>query len=182
MHSTTMRRAASLAGANLKPAIDPEVRVGHVHLRVADLERSLAFYCGVLGFGLQGQIGGEAAFVAAGGYHHHVAINTWESRGGSPPPQGSTGLHHVAFLYPTRASLGDALRRLRAAAVKLTGASDHGGTEAIYCSDPDGNGVELYWDRPKEQWPRNPNGSLMLINDPLDVEDLAVEGLPRAVV
>jgi catechol 2,3-dioxygenase len=157
--------------------IDPRVRVGHVHLKVADLERSLAFYCGVLGFGLHGLLGNEAAFLAAGSYHHHLAINTWESRGSSPPAEGSTGLHHVAFVYPTRAALGDALRRLRAAAVKLTGASDHGGTEAIYLRDPDGNGVELYWDRPEKEWPRNPDGSLHIVSKPLNIENLAAEGL-----
>jgi len=155
--------------------IDPRVRVGHIHLKVANLERSLAFYRGVLGFGLHGLLGNEAAFLAAGSYHHHLAINTWESRGGSPPPEGSTGLHHVAFVYPTRATLGDALRRLRAAAVQLTGASDHGGSEAIYLRDPDGNGVELYWDRPEEEWPRNPDGSLKIVSKPLDVEKLAAE-------
>ncbi len=154
-------------------AIDPRVRVGHVHLKVASIERSLAFYCGVLGFGLQGQLGDEAAFVAAGGYHHHLAINTWESRGGSPPPRSSTGLHHVAFVYPTRAALADALRRLRDAAIALTGASDHGATEALYLRDPDGNGVELYWDRPEDEWPRHADGSLKLVNDPLNVDDLA---------
>ena len=158
--------------------IDPRVRVGHVHLKVSDLERSLAFYCGVLGFGLHGVLDNEAAFLAAGSYHHHLAINTWESLGGRPPPEGSTGLHHVAFVYPTRATLGAALRRLRAAAVQITGASDHGGTEAIYLRDPDGNGVELYWDRPEEEWPRNPDGSLKIISKPLDLEDLAAEGSP----
>ncbi|NOJ50456.1 VOC family protein [Bradyrhizobium archetypum] len=156
--------------------IDPRVRVGHVHLKVADLERSLQFYCGVLGFGLTGRLGDQAAFLAAGSYHHHLAINTWESRGGSPPAQGSTGLHHVAFVYPTRAALGGALCRLRAAAVPLSGASDHGGSEAIYLRDPDGNGVELYWDRPEKEWPRNPDGSLKIVSKPLDLEDLAADG------
>ncbi|MCA1414376.1 VOC family protein [Bradyrhizobium sp. NBAIM20] len=160
--------------------IDPRVRVGHVHLNVADLERSLQFYCGVLGFGLHGLLGDEAAFLAAGSYHHHLAINTWESRGGLPPPKGSTGLHHVAFVYPTRAALGRALGRLRAAAVQLTGASDHGGTEAIYLRDPDGNGVELYWDRPEKEWPRNPDGSLKIVSNPLDVENLAAEGSSKS--
>lgn len=169
----------AVSDATHREPIDPRVRVGHVHLKVSDLERSLAFYSGVLGFGLHGMIGNEAAFLAAGGYHHHLAINTWESRGGSPPPKGTTGLFHVAFVYPTRVALAEALRRLRAAAVRLTGASDHGGTEAIYFRDPDGNGVELYWDRPEDEWPRNPDGSLKLISNPLDVEDLAKEGLPR---
>lgn len=162
--------------------IDPRVRVGHVHLKVADLERSLAFYCGVLGFGVHGLLGHEAAFLAAGSYHHHLAINTWESRGGSPPPNGSTGLHHVGFVYPTRAALGRALCRLRAAAVPLTGASDHGGTEAIYLRDPDGNGLELYWDRPEKEWPRNPDGSLMIVSKPLDVENLAAEGSSESLI
>jgi catechol 2,3-dioxygenase len=162
--------------------IDPRVRVGHVHLKVANLERSLAFYCGVLSFGLQGLLEDEAAFLAAGGYHHHLAINTWESRGGSPPPEGSTGLHHVAFVYPTRAALGSALRRLRTAGVELTGASDHGGTEAIYLRDPDDNGVELYWDRPEKEWPRNADGSLKIVRNPLDVDDLAAEGSPESSV
>lgn len=160
--------------------IDPGVSVGHVHLKVADLERSLRFYCGVLGFGLHGRLGDEAAFLAAGSYHHHIGINTWESRGGSPPPKGSTGLHHVAFVYPTRAALAGALRRLRAAGMQLTGASDHGGTEAIYLCDPDGNGVELYWDRPEREWPRHPDGSLKIVSKPLDVENLAAEGLSES--
>lgn len=156
--------------------IDPRVRVGHVHLRVAEIERSLAFYCGALGFSVTATLGEEAAFLAAGGYHHHLALNTWESRGGAAPPRGTTGLHHVAFLYPTRAALAAALRRLRAAGVALTGANDHGGSEAIYTRDPDGNGVELYWDRPEAEWPRNPDGTLKLVSKPLDVEDLAGEG------
>ena len=157
-------------------SIDPRVHVGHVHLRVADLERSMAFYCDVLGFGLNAMMGDQAAFLAAGGYHHHIALNTWESRGGSRPPKGATGLHHVAFVYPTRAALAGALRRLRGAGVALTGASDHGGTEAIYADDPDGNGVELYWDRPELDWPRNRDGSLKLVARPLDLDDLAAEG------
>lgn len=155
--------------------IDPRVRVGHVHLRVADIERSLAFYCGTLGFGVTMSLGKEAAFLAAGAYHHHLALNTWESRGGAAPPEGTTGLHHVAFLYPTRAALAAALRRLRAAGVALTGANDHGGSEALYVRDPDGNGVELYWDRPEAEWPRNPDGTLKLVSKPLDVDDLASE-------
>ena len=156
--------------------IDQGVRIGHVHLKVADLQRALDFYCGVLGFELIQRFGDQAAFISAGGYHHHIGLNTWESRGGSPPPEGSTGLHHVAFVYPTRAALGGALRRLRAAAIQLTGASDHGGTEAIYLRDPDGNGIELYWDRPEKEWPRNPDGSLKIVSKPLDVEKLAAEG------
>lgn len=160
--------------------IDPRVRVGHVHLKVADIERSLAFYSGVLGFGINISLGEEAVFLAAGGYHHHLALNTWESRGGAAPPVGTTGLHHVAFLYPTRATLAAALRRLRAAGVALTGANDHGGSEAIYMRDPDGNGVELYWDRPEAEWPRNPDGTLKLVSKPLDLDNLAREGGPTA--
>ena len=155
--------------------IHPDVRVGHVHLKVADLDRSLAFYCGVLGFQLEQKFGDGAAFIAAGGYHHHIGLNTWESRGGSPPPRGTTGLYHTAILYPTRAALADALRRLMAAHVPLDGASDHGVSEALYLRDPDQNGVELYWDRPRDQWPRNPDGSLAMYNAPLDMASLLAE-------
>ena len=155
-----------------QPAIDPATRIGHVHLRVADLERALRFYCGVLGFELTQRYGREAAFVSAGGYHHHIGLNTWESLGGSPPPAGSTGLYHLAILYPTRESLADALRRLVAAEIPLIGASDHGVSEALYLRDPDENGVELYRDRPREEWPRNPDGSLAMFTRPLDVEAL----------
>ena len=153
-------------------AIDPGVRIGHVHLRVADLERSVAFYCGVLGFALTQRYGREAAFISAGGYHHHIGLNTWESRGGSPPPPGTTGLYHLAVLYPTRAALADALRRLQHAGVTLDGASDHGVSEALYLRDPDQNGVELYWDRPKETWPRTPDGELAMFTRPLDLASL----------
>ena len=156
--------------------IDPGVRIGHAHLKVADLERSIAFYCGVLGFGLVVRLP-QAAFIAAGDYHHHLGLNTWESRGGSPPAPGTTGLYHVAILYPTRAALGDAARRLRAAGIPLTGASDHGVSEALYLDDPDGNGLELYWDRPRDLWPRDATGALTMISEPLDVEALAHEGL-----
>src|SRR5687767_14023625 len=142
--------------------IDTQVTIGHVHLKVADLERSLDFYCGVLGFELTQRYGEEAAFISAGGYHHHIALNTWESRGGAPPPPGTTGLYHVAIVYPTRADLADALRRVRKAKIPLEGASDHGVSEAIYLRDPDNNGVELYWDRPQEQWPRAADGSLAM--------------------
>ena len=152
--------------------IDPEVRIGHVHLKVADLERSLAFYCGVLGFALTQRYGREAAFISAGGYHHHIGLNTWESRGGSPPPPGTTGLYHLAILYPTRAALADALRRLQNAGVSLDGASDHGVSEALYLRDPDQNGVELYWDRPQENWPRTPAGELAMFTRPLDLDSL----------
>jgi catechol 2,3-dioxygenase len=158
-----------------KPAIDPKVRIGHVHLKVADLERALNFYCGVLGFDLTQRYGSEAAFVSAGGYHHHIGLNTWESLGGSPPPPGTTGLYHVAILYPTRAALADALRRLIAAKVPLEGASDHGVSEALYLRDPDQNGVELYWDRPPEKWPRTPDGGLAMFTRRLDIEGLLQE-------
>ncbi len=154
-------------------AIDPGVRIGHVHLKVADLERSLAFWCGVLGFELQQRFGSQAAFVAAGGYHHHIGLNTWESRGGSPPPPGTTGLYHVAVLYPSRELLADALRRLLQAGVPLEGASDHGVSEALYLRDPDGNGVELYWDRPREEWPEPaPGEHVGMFTAPLDVRSL----------
>src|SRR5258705_1270652 len=151
------------------------VRVGHVHLKVADLERSLAFYCDVLGFKLTQRYGSAAAFVSAGGYHHHIGLNTWESAGGAAPPPGTTGLYHVAFLYPTREQLADALSRLMKAKIPLDGASDHGVSEALYLRDPDDNGVELYWDRPKEQWPRMPDGKITLYTRPLDLLGLLPE-------
>lgn len=153
--------------------IDPGVRIGHVHLKVADLDRALDFYCGVLGFQLMQRYGREAAFVSAGGYHHHIGLNTWESRGGSPPPPGSTGLYHAAILYPSRAALADALRRLRAAGIQLDGASDHGVSEALYLRDPDGNGLELYRDRPEDEWPRNADGTLAMVTRRLDLDKLA---------
>ena len=152
--------------------IDRGVRIGHVHLKVADLERALKFYCGVLGFELTQRRGESAAFVSAGGYHHHIALNTWESLGGSPPPPNSTGLYHLAILYPTRAALADALCRLIAAGIALDGASDHGVSEALYLRDPDQNGVELYWDRPKEQWPHTHDGKLTMFTRRLDLNDL----------
>jgi catechol 2,3-dioxygenase len=152
--------------------IDPGVRIGHVHLKVADLDRALAFYCGVLGFELMQRYGTQAAFVSAGGYHHHIGLNTWESQGGSPPPLGTTGLYHLAILYPTRAALADALHRLVEAGVQLQGASDHGVSEALYLSDPDGNGIELYVDRPEGQWPRTPDGELQMVTQRLDLQDL----------
>jgi catechol 2,3-dioxygenase len=157
-----------------RPA-DAGVRIGHVHLKVADLERALAFYCGVLGFELKQRYGRRAAFVAMGGYHHHIGLNTWESEGGSPPPRGSTGLYHFAILYPSRAALADALQRLIAAKVPLEGASDHGVSEALYLRDPDGNGVELYWDRPQDAWPRDRDGELAMDTRPLDVDALLRE-------
>jgi catechol 2,3-dioxygenase len=155
--------------------VDPRVRIGHVHLKIADLERALKFYCGVLGFELQQRFGSQAAFISAGGYHHHIGLNTWESAGGSPPPPHSTGLYHLAILYPTRALLADALRRLLAAGIELDGASDHGVSEALYLRDPDENGVELYWDRPKEQWPRSANGGLAMFTHALDLAGLLRE-------
>jgi catechol 2,3-dioxygenase len=155
--------------------IDPGVRIGHVHLKVADLEQSLAFYRDVLGFQLTQRFGSQAAFLSAGGYHHHLGLNTWESRGGSAPPPGSTGLYHVAIVYPTRALLADALRRLQKAGVPIEGASDHGVSEAIYLRDPDGNGVELYRDRPREQWPRTSDGSIEMFTRPLDLAALLKE-------
>lgn len=152
--------------------IDPGVRIGHVHLKVADLERALAFYCGVLGFQLMQRYGSQAAFVSAGGYHHHIGLNTWESAGGRPPARGTTGLFHAAILYPTRAVLADALRRLESAGIPLDGASDHGVSHALYLRDPDGNGLELYWDRPAEQWPRNAAGEIAMVTERLDLADL----------
>lgn len=152
--------------------INPAVRIGHVHLKVADLDRALGFYCGVLGFGLTQRYGVQAAFVSAGGYHHHIGLNTWESKNGAPPPHGATGLYHLALLYPGRASLADALRRLMAANIPLDGASDHGVSEALYLHDPDGNGVELYWDRPENEWPRDPSGGLAMVTQPLNLDTL----------
>jgi catechol 2,3-dioxygenase len=160
------------AGTPAARPIDPGVRIGHVHLKVADLERSLAFYCGVLGFELIQRYGTQAAFISAGGYHHHIGLNTWESKGGSPPPPGTTGLYHAAILYPTRATLADALDRLVQAGIPLQGASDHGVSEALYLSDPDGNGVELYVDRPQDQWPRTPEGELRMVTERLDLQGL----------
>jgi len=152
--------------------IHPETRIGHVHLKVADLDRALAFYSGVLGFELTQRYGTQAAFVSAGGYHHHIGLNTWESRGGPPPPPGTSGLYHLAILYPTRAALADALRRLIKAGIRLDGASDHGVSEALYLRDPDQNGVELYWDRPKEEWPYEADGSLAMVTRRLDLDGL----------
>ena len=155
--------------------IDPNVRIGHVHLKVANLQRALDFYCGVLGFELTQRYAEEAAFVSAGGYHHHIGLNTWESRDGSSPPKGTTGLYHFAILYPTRAALADALRRLMQANISLEGASDDGVSEALYLSDPDGNGIELYWDRPKEFWPRDENGQIEMSTRRLELSGLLGE-------
>lgn len=164
---------------NLTPRpIDSGVRIGHVHLKVADLDRALKFYCGVLGFELQQRFGSSAAFISAGGYHHHIGLNTWESADASPPPPHSTGLYHLAILYPTRAALADGLRRLIAAGIELDGASDHGVSEALYLSDPDNNGVELYWDRPPEKWPRTPDGELAMGTRALDLGALLKEAPP----
>ncbi|MFN3651264.1 MAG: VOC family protein [Armatimonadota bacterium] len=160
--------------ASARP-IGPGVRIGHVHLKVADLERALAFYRGVLGFELTQRYGSQAAFLSAGGYHHHLGLNTWESRGGGPPPAGTTGLYHLAILYPTRAELADALRRLVEAGIPLQGASDHGVSEALYLQDPDGNGIELYWDRPREEWPRAADGTIEMYTRPLDLGRLLAE-------
>jgi catechol 2,3-dioxygenase len=154
------------------------VKIGHVHLKVADLERALGFYCGVLGFSLMQRRGAEAAFISAGGYHHHLGLNTWESLGGSPPPPGSTGLYHTAILYPTRPELADALRRVIAARIPLDGASDHGVSEALYLRDPDENGVELYWDRPQDSWPVGEQGELKMFTRRLDLDDLLREPAP----
>lgn len=150
-------------------------RIGHVHLKVADLERALGFYCGVLGFTLMQSYGRDAAFISAGGYHHHIGLNTWHSKGGSAPPPGATGLFHTAILYPTRAALADALRRVTAAGVELDGASDHGVSEALDLRDPDDNGVELYWDRDAADWPRDEAGALAMFTRRLDLEDLLKE-------
>ena len=157
-------------------SIDPRVDIGHVHLKVADIERSLDFYCGVLGFELQQRLGDQAAFVSAGGYHHHIGLNTWESRGATPPPRGHTGLFHTAIRYPDRKTLAEALRRVVEAGIPLSGASDHGVSEAIYLNDPDGNGVELYRDRPREDWPRFAgNEGVAMFTRPLDLEALLAE-------
>ncbi|HEV7927001.1 MAG TPA: VOC family protein [Verrucomicrobiae bacterium] len=152
--------------------IDKRVGIGHVHLKVADLERALRFYRDVLGFEVTQRYSTQAAFLSAGGYHHHIGLNTWESAGGKPPPPGATGLFHVAILYPTRAELADAVRRVLRAGIPLDGASDHGVSEAIYLRDPDNNGVELYWDRAKEQWPRSADGGILMDTRPLDLDDL----------
>ena len=171
----------------LKPLVSPQtsarpiaagVKIGHVHLKVADLDRALGFYCGVLGFSLMQRYGADAAFISAGGYHHHICLNTWESRGGSPPPRGTTGLFHTAILYPTRPELADALRRVIAAGISLDGASDHGVSEALYLRDPDENGVELYWDRPRENWPVSADGELKMFTRKLDLDHLLREPAP----
>jgi catechol 2,3-dioxygenase len=180
LHAIQSAYVASMASSRPETPIDAGVRIGHVHLKVADLERALGFYCGVLGFGLTQRFGTQAAFVSAGGYHHHIGLNTWESRGASPPPRRSTGLFHVAILYPTRALLADALLRLQRHGIPLEGASDHGVSEALYLRDPDENGVELYCDRPPEDWPRTATGELAMVTEPLDLNALlaSVEPAP----
>ncbi|MFC1660393.1 VOC family protein [Gemmatimonadota bacterium] len=159
-----------------KHSIDPRVAIGHVHLKVADLERALFFYRDVLGFEVTQRMGTEAAFLSAGGYHHHIGLNTWESRGGEPPPRAATGLYHLAIRYPDRPALAEAYRRLKEAGIELEGAADHGVSEALYLRDLDGNGVELYRDRPPEEWPRNPDGTLRMFTRPLDVAGLLAKG------
>jgi len=156
----------------MREPIDAETVVGHVHLKVADLDRAIAFYSDVLGFEVTQRIGDAAAFLGAGGYHHHVGLNTWESRGGAPPPRSATGLYHVAFRYPSRTALAAAFRRLLEFKVPLDGAADHGVSEALYLRDVDGNGIELYWDRPVEEWPQDEQGRLAMFTRPLDLEDL----------
>jgi catechol 2,3-dioxygenase len=173
--TTQARQVKSIEPALTPRPIDSGAHIGHVHLKVADLDRALRFYCGVLGFELTQRFGRDAAFISAGGYHHHIGLNTWQSRGGSPPPSGSTGLFHLAVVYPNRAALADALKRLKAANIPLDGASDHGVSEALYLRDPDDNGVELYWDRPQAQWPRTPEGGLDMVTEPLDLGALLRE-------
>jgi catechol 2,3-dioxygenase len=173
------RRFTGDIGVVNQIAIPPATRIGHVHLKVADLERALRFYRGVLGFELTQRFGSSAAFLSAGEYHHHIGLNTWESAGGRSPAAGTTGLYHLAILYPTRADLGDALRRLQRAGISLEGASDHGVSEALYLRDPDDNGVELYWDRPQEEWPRTPDGDLAMYTRPLDLESLLESAAPE---
>jgi catechol 2,3-dioxygenase len=160
---------------NATAPIDPRVDIGHVHLKVSDLDRALAFYSGVLGFDVMARMGDDAAFISAGGYHHHIGLNTWESRGGSPPPPGTTGLYHTAIRFPDRKTLAGALRRVLAAGVQIDGASDHGVSEAIYLRDPDQNGIELYRDRPQEEWPRTPEGEFTMFTRPLDLQALVDE-------
>jgi catechol 2,3-dioxygenase len=165
-------RAARLARVASKATIDPRVDIGHVHLKVADLDRALAFWRDVLGFEEQARLGEQAAFISAGGYHHHIGLNTWESQGGSAPPPGTTGLYHVAVRFPDRRTLSEAVHRVLEAGIQLEGASDHGVSEAIYLNDPDRNGIEIYWDRPREEWPRKPDGSVDIYTAPLDLEGL----------
>lgn len=173
MKSTTLEAPSPRLTHNR--AIAAGASIGHIHLKVSNLDRAIAFYRDVLGFAVTDRFGRYAAFLSAGGYHHHIGLNTWESQGGQPPPAGTTGLYHAAILYPTRADLADALRRLLAHGIRIDGASDHGVSETIYLRDPDGNGLELYWDRPREKWPRNADGSLAMFTEPLDLESLLDE-------
>jgi catechol 2,3-dioxygenase len=171
-----MATTSNLTGTTpARPSIHPQTRIGHVHLKVSDLPRAIAFYRDALGFDLMEQMGNSAAFLSAGGYHHHIGLNTWESRGGPPPAPGTTGLYHFAILYPSRLELARALKRLADFGVPIDGASDHGVSEAIYLRDPDGNGIEIYRDRPSAEWPHNPDGSLALVNAPLDLRALLSE-------
>ena len=166
----------STDGSGLKPFVSkPQLPIGHVHLKVADLERALVFYSSVLGLEITARLSDSAAFLSAGGYHHHIALNTWESLGGSPPPPGTTGLYHTAILYPARAALAEVLHRVLSAKIPLEGAADHGVSESIYLQDPDGNGVELTWDRPEEQWPRTEDGQLTMFTRRLDLHGLLRE-------
>src|SRR3954462_8848447 len=168
------------ASSNGPRKLHPDVGIGHIHLKVADLDRALHFYRDVLGFELTQRLGTQAAFLSAGGYHHHIGLNTWHSKGAPPAPERAAGLYHLAILYPTRAELADALRRLIAASIPLDGASDHGVSEALYLRDPDGNGVELYWDRPPEEWPRTAAGGVNMFTRPLDLESLLAEAVRGA--
>ncbi len=170
-----MAEPANREDASAREPIDPRVDIGHVHLKVAEIERSLGFWRDVLGFELQERLGDQAAFLSAGGYHHHIGLNTWESKGGAPPPRGTTGLFHVAIRFPTRRSLAEAVRDVVQAGVPLHGASDHGVSEAIYLADPDGNGVELYWDRPRDEWPRTSDGRIAMVTERLDLDGLIAE-------
>ncbi|MDB5330785.1 MAG: glyoxalase [Phycisphaerales bacterium] len=173
-----MMAATNPTTSPLSQPVHPKTGIGHVHLKVSDLPRALRFYDGVLGFEVTQRWGDSAAFLSAGGYHHHIGLNTWQSLGGGPPAPGTTGLFHVAILYPTRAALADALRRLLAANIPLDGAADHGVSEALYLQDPDGNGVELYWDRPQDQWPRTADGGLAMYTRSLDLQSLLDEPAP----
>ncbi|HEU4838727.1 MAG TPA: VOC family protein [Micavibrio sp.] len=161
--------------------VDEKVRIGHVHLKVANIERALGFYCDVLGFHITQRYGDSAVFISAGDYHHHIGLNTWESKGGPPPPPGSTGLYHTAILYPTRAALADAIRRVKAAGIELDGAADHGVSEAVYLRDPDNNGVELYWDKARELWPVDAGGLLKMYTKRLDLDNLLSEAPPHKI-
>ena len=169
------KRSAPLDQPTSEPPLDPATHIGHVHLKVADLDRAIAFYSDALGFDVQDRFGHQAAFLSAGGYHHHIGLNTWESFGGPRPAPGTTGLYHFAILYPTRKALGTALARLLRHGVRLSGAADHGVSEALYLEDPDGNGIELYWDRDPADWPRDPNGRIAMVTEPLDLRALLAE-------